>query len=86
MGMFPTFPFYLASFEVEEGPEVYSSEDWGMKEIAWFPALCAATSGFMHYPRDQPLNSAKEGEVYFSGLSNTWTKPEVHVGEDIFIR
>lgn len=54
--VFLTFPFYLASLEVEEVPEVQASEEGGMKEVAWFPALYAVTSGFMENLRGQPLS------------------------------
>lgn len=32
--VFLTFPFYLASLEIEEVPEVQASEEGGMKEVA----------------------------------------------------
>lgn len=51
-----TFPFYLASLEVEEVPEVQASEEGGMKEVARLPALYAASSGFMENLRGQPLS------------------------------
>lgn len=78
--VFPTFPFYLLSIEVEEVPEVYSSKEWRMKGVAGSPALWAATLVFIEYFRDQPINSVNEEGAYVRGPSNTQTVPETHRG------